>query len=305
MSVARLIRALLGNYPNTVALRDSRVSSPKIEWAFDAQVPVHDAFGRAVNNLAFDVSELAVVTFLQAKSAGVPLSLLPIAVLSRFQHQFLVADVDRPRQPEQLIGARIGVRSYSVTTAVWLRGLLEDDYGVPADSVTWVAATSAHLTGYRDPVNVERMSAGQTLEQRLEAGGVDAAVLGTPAAPLGARATVPVIENAEAVAAEWFRRHGFVPINHVLAVTSDLVTKAPDLVAEIYRMAAEARAIGLGDPTLVPGVPGVTAADALSIGIESLRPGLELISRYAAAQHIIPASIAVDDMFGDVLAVVR
>lgn len=295
------LRALVGKYPNTAALHDGTVRSATVQLEFADYFPVHDAFPRTVNEMAFDVSELAIATFLQAKAAGRPLTLLPITMVGRFQHQFLVADAERPRHPEELKGARVGVRAYSVTTGVWLRGLLEDDYGVPGDSVTWVAANPAHVAGCTDPENVERLPGDTTLEQQLGEGKLDAAVLGTPAAKPGERPTVPVIADPTQAAAEWYLRNRIVPINHMLAVTDDLVHRSPELVVEVFRMAAEARASSLEDPRLDPGVPGVAAADRLPIGVEALRPGLELISRYAATQHLIPAPIPVDDMFGDVL----
>lgn len=302
MSAATTLQTLVGKYPNTAALHDGRVRSSTVRLQFADYFPVHDAFPATVNELAFDVSELAIVTFLQAKAAGVPLTLLPIVMVGRFQHQFLVADAERPQQPEELKGARVGVRAYSVTTGVWLRGLLEDDYGVPGDSVTWVAADRAHVAGYQEPGDVERLPAGQTLEQLLGSGALAAAVLGTPAAKPGERPTTPVIADPTREAAEWYRRNRIVPINHMLVVRDDLVRRSPELVAEVFRMAAEARAASLEDPRLDPGVPGVTAADCLPIGVESLTPGLELISRYAATQRLIPSPIPVDEMFGDVPA---
>jgi 4,5-dihydroxyphthalate decarboxylase len=183
---------------------------------------------------------------------------------------------------------------------VWLRGLLEDDYGVPGDSVTWVAADRAHVAGSEDPENVERLPAGTTLEQQLGDGTLDAAILGTPAAKPGDRRTTPVIADPTGAAAEWFLRNRIVPINHMLVVTDELVRRSPQVVTEVFRMAAEARAASLDDPRLDPGVPGVTAADCIPLGVEALRPGLELISRYAAKQRLTPATISVDEMFGDV-----
>lgn len=297
---SRHLRALVGKYPNTAALHDQNSASGGVDLDFADCFPVHDGFGRMVNELAFDVSELAIVTYLQAKAAGAPLSLLPIVMVGRFQHQFLVADAERPRLPEDLKGARVGVRAYSVTTGVWLRGLLQDEYGVPADSVTWVAADPAHAAGYTDPANVDRIPSGATLESLLGEGALDAAVLGTPAAKPGERPVRPVIPDPAQAAAEWFRANRVVPINHMLVVTDDLIRTDPEAVVEVFRMAAEAREASLGDPRLDPGVAGATAADALSIGVDALSPGLELISRYAADQHLIPKPMSVDDMFGEV-----
>ena len=88
------------------------------------------AFKRVVRDLEFDVAELAIVTFLLAKAFGKPLVLLPAVVLGRFQHRFLVYDRERgPLAPGDLRGRRVGIRSYSVTTATWLRGILVEVWG--------------------------------------------------------------------------------------------------------------------------------------------------------------------------------
>jgi 4,5-dihydroxyphthalate decarboxylase len=300
MSDQTMLQALIGKYPNSAALHDGSIRSDRLRLEFADVFPVHNAFGRMVREQAFDVSEMAIVTYLQAKAAGAPLTLLPIVMIGRFQHKFLMADAGRPVTPEQLIGARVGVRAYTVTTGAWLRGLLEFDYGVPSDSVTWVTFEDSHVADFVEPSNVERAPVGKTIEQMLMDGELDAAVLGSPGAPAGPGATVPVIADPLTAAGEWFAKYGIVPINHLLVVPDRLSEQSPELVAEVFDMVKRARAIGLDDARLAPAEPGVTAADALPLGIDALRPGLELISEYAAKQHLIPAPIPVDEMFDDV-----
>jgi 4,5-dihydroxyphthalate decarboxylase len=299
MTDPTVLQALVGKYPNTAGLHDGSVRSDRVALEFADVFPVHNAFGRMVQEQCFDVSEMAIVTYLQAKAAGAPLTLLPIVMIGRFQHRFLVADAARPRTPEQLVGARVGVRAYSVTTGAWLRGLLEFDYGVPSDSVTWVTFEGPHVSDYVEPANVERAPAGKSIEQMLMDGELDAAVLGSPGAQDGPGATTPVIADPVAAGAAWFGEHRVVPINHVLVVP-ERMAGSPELVTEVFHMAARAREAALGDPRLAPAEPGVTAADVLPLGVEALRPGLELISEYSAKQRLIPAPIPVDEMFDDV-----
>ncbi|KAA9160055.1 hypothetical protein FPZ12_018360 [Amycolatopsis acidicola] len=294
------VEALIGKYPNTAALHDGSVRSDALELRFADVFPVHDAFGAMIREQCFDVSEMAIVTYLQAKAAGAPLTLLPIVLVGRFQHRYLVADARRPVTPEQLKGARIGVRAYTVTTGVWLRGLLEADYGVPGDSVTWVTFEEPHVDGFTEPSNVVRAPAGASIEQLLADGELDAAVLGSPGAPGTQAPTVPVIADPVAAGGEWFREYGVVPINHVLVVPAPLPEKSPELVTEVFGMVAESRTRALAEPRLAPEEPGVTAADALPVGLDALRPGLEIIAEYAVRQHLIPSPIAVDDMVDDV-----
>ena len=123
------MKVLLGDYPATHALRSGKVkASFPMEFADVKQA--HHAFKRVVRNLEFEIAELAIVTFLLAKAHGKPYRLLPAVVTSRFQHPHLVCRADTPLSPEKLNGKRIGQRSYSVTTATWLRGILADDHGI-------------------------------------------------------------------------------------------------------------------------------------------------------------------------------
>ena len=146
MSPPVTLPALLGDYPVTRALRRGEVASQLVRLQF-ADVPsVPSAFKRVVRELAFDVGELAIETFLLARAHGAPLVLLPAVVLGRFQHPFLVYDRSRgPMAPADFTGRRVAIRSYSVTTVTWLRGILADDWGVDLDRVTWVTFEEPHV----------------------------------------------------------------------------------------------------------------------------------------------------------------
>src|SRR5262245_27921488 len=130
-TTAMRLKTLLGDYPNTRAFRKGELTSSRVAFDF-ADVPqVANAFKRTVRNLEFDVSELAIVTFLMARAHGKPYVLLPAVVLGRFQHPFLVYNSARGElKPKDLNGKRVGIRSYSVTTSMWLRGILMNDHGV-------------------------------------------------------------------------------------------------------------------------------------------------------------------------------
>jgi 4,5-dihydroxyphthalate decarboxylase len=142
MSNPVALRALLGNYPVTRALRRGDVTSSVVRLEFADVTSASSAFKRVVRNLEFDVAELAIVTFLLAKAHGKPLVLLPAVVLGRFQHPYLVYNRERGHlTPGDLTGRRVGIRSYSVTTVTWLRGILADDWGVDLDRITWITSS--------------------------------------------------------------------------------------------------------------------------------------------------------------------
>jgi len=125
------LRTLLGDYPNTLALKKPEVSSNLVAFDFaDVKVP-NTAFKPLVREARFDVGELAIVTYLQARDHGKPYVLIPATVLGRGQHHTIVYNPQRGvLSAHDLVGKRIGVRAYTQTTGAWVRGFLNDDYGV-------------------------------------------------------------------------------------------------------------------------------------------------------------------------------
>ena len=186
------LRTLLGDYPNTLALKRGEIGSALLEFDFAEVKLAHTAFKRVVRDLEFDVAELALVTFLMAKAWGKPLVLLPAVVSARFQHPYLVYNAERGRlAPGELAGRRVGVRSYSVTTGAWIRSILANDYGVELDRVRWVSFEDAHVAEYREPPTVERAAAGKDALAMLLAGELDAAVLANPLADPRLKPLIP------------------------------------------------------------------------------------------------------------------
>ena len=176
---APALRTVLGNYPHTLALKRGEVPSDAVRIDFVDVKPTHLAFKPMVRELAFDVCEMAIVTFLMAKAYGKPLALLPAVMLGRFQYHCMLYNAERGAlTQETLAGRRVGVRAYSQTTGVWLRGILANDYGVDLDAVRWVTFEDAHVAEYRDPPQIERGAAGKELGAMLLAGEIDAAIYG-------------------------------------------------------------------------------------------------------------------------------
>ena len=173
------LKTLLGDHATTLALKRGEIKSPSVVLDI-ADIPqAHVAFKRVVRDLEFDVAELAIVTYLMARAHRKPYTLLPVVVLSRFQHPFLVYNATRGElRPGDLKGRRVGIRSYSVTTTMWLRGVLMNDYGLDIDTVKWVTSEEAHVAEFKDPPTVERAPAGRDLLSMLHDGELDAIVLG-------------------------------------------------------------------------------------------------------------------------------
>jgi 4,5-dihydroxyphthalate decarboxylase len=287
-----VLRAALGAYPHTAALRDGWVTSDRLRLDFAEVSPVNRAFAPMVREGRFDVSELAIATALQAKAYGKPVVLLPVTVAARFQEAALLCRTDGDvRGPADLAGRRIGVRSYSQTTGMWLRGILADDYGVRPESMRWLTFEDAHVAEARDPPWAERAPPSKELLPMLRAGELDAVIVGNdvPNDP-GLRTVFP---DPAAAGTAFLHRHGFVPVNHMVVVRRDLADSRPDLLVELMRLFRDAKAAAPSRDDKV---------DSLPAGRAALRPALELASRYAHEQGLLPKQLSPDEIWDGLTA---
>ena len=227
---------------------------------------------------------------MQAKAYGKPLTLLPATMMGRFQHGTMFYNSERGTvTPQNLPGRRVGVRAFSQTTGVWLRGILWKDYGVDLGKVKWVTFEDAHVPEYRDPPGVERAAPGKDMTKMLLEGELDAAIFGgnIPKDPR----LKSVIAEPEAAAKGWYTKHATVPLNHMVVVKTNLAESDPGAVREIFRMLqASKKAAGLPKPG---------AIDTIPFGFDAVRPALELMSSYALEMKIIPRRFAVEELFDD------
>src|SRR4249920_1551979 len=286
----KTVRMLLGDYPLTQALKRGEVKSADVSLDFADVKTVSTAFKRVVRNLEFDCSELAVVTFLMAKAYGKPLSLLPAVVMARFQHPYMVYNMERgPLSPGDLAGRRVGTRSYTVTTSTWLRGILADDYGVDLSRVKWVTFEEAHVAEFRDPASVERAPEGKELTAMLLAGEIDAAIL--PAVPTDPRLK-PLIPDTAAAAEAWRKKYNAIQVNHMVVVKDSLSKSQPETVREIYRLLERSKKAAK--------LPKAGELDVNPFGVEANRRNLEVVIDTVYRQGMIPRRFAVDELFDEV-----
>jgi 4,5-dihydroxyphthalate decarboxylase len=286
---APTLRVNLADYPVTKAMKDGRVSSDLVNLDYCGPTPAHNGFKAMVRENRFDAGELAIVTFLQAKAYGKPYVLLPTPISGRFQHHCAGYNIDFGHlDPKDIEGKKVGVRTYTQTTALWIRGILRHEYGVDLDKVTWMTLGDGHLAEYRDPNNCERLPAGSSIPQMMLDGELSAALLGEDM-PKDPRVCT-LVPNAQVAAKDWFAREGVVPINHMFVVHQDVSKQHPQVVRELYRMIVESRALTEG------GVPAIFPP----IGLEANRKGIQLAIDWALDQKIIARRLSVDELFDDV-----
>ena len=280
-------RTLLGDHPATRALRDGRVASSQVAFDFaDVAVP-HKAFKRVVRDLEFDVAELALMTFLMARSRGVPLRLLPVALFSRNPLNLLVYRTALGcLAPRDLEGRSVGVRAYTTTTAVWARALLADCFGVDLERLLWRTHEEGHVAGVQEPSNDHRDPAHADLAELLLTGSIDAAIVDPVPADPGVARLVP---DADDVWCTWQRSTGARTVNHVVVIRESLARDAAPM-CELLRLFERSR--DLTDPA---------AGGSFAMGLEAIEPSLETAIAAAGRQHLLASPLTVDDLVIDAI----
>jgi 4,5-dihydroxyphthalate decarboxylase len=288
LSAAVTLRTVLAAAPLATVLKHGDVTSPYVHFDFVEVEPVHKAFAPMVRNQAYDLSELAIVSCLQAVAYDRPIVMLPVVVASRFQRGCLIAHRGRGvPAAEDLAGRRIGVRSYTQTTGMWVRAHLEEDYGLSTEKMHWLTRDPAHVEEYHDPAFVEHTNSSKSLPDMLRDGDIDAAILGNdlPDGDEFAR----VIPDAAARDLDWWRQHGFMPINHMMVASRDLARSNPEALREAYRLLKQAH-----EQTAVPNDrPG-----KVLFGFAALREPVRWIVAACMEQRLLPRRLDFDELFG-------
>ncbi|NEB75695.1 ABC transporter substrate-binding protein [Streptomyces sp. SID14478] len=304
------LTTVLGDFPHGQPLLDGDVGIDG--YAIDPVevTPVIGAYRRMIRDLEFDVCELAPVSYLMARQEGVALTAVPVFLNRRFHHGDVQCAADSGiRVPRDLEGRRVGVRAYSVSTGVWVRGVLRDEYGVDIDKITWVVDDDDHVEG-RVPPNVERVTDGRSLGELLRAGEIDAALTGnagtgragSPRAGWTAAAApradaddgpYPLFPEAGTLAVDHYLRTGVYPLHSLIALRTELVDRDPELPSKLYTAFAESKHRHLAAQPEWSAVPRLArqgraiGGDPVPYGIEANEPSLSAMVRFAKDQGLL------------------
>ena len=295
MERPRLKTALVAR-GHTQALRDGTVRPRTCDLAFEEVPVIIQAFRRMVRELEFDVAELAITTYICARAHGKPFTAIPVFPMRAFHHGAILHHTGSGiRTPKDLEGRRVGVnRGYTVTTGVWARGILQHQYGVDLNSITWVLSGDEHVEEWRPPVNVVSIEPGTRMEDMLVSGEIPAAI----GVQVDSPEVKPLIPNAAAAGLDALRSRGLYPINHTVVVKNEVLNAHPELARDLFEVFSQAKRLymeSVDDPMLLE-VQAIIG-DPLPYGIEPNRKMLEAIVQYANEQGIIRQSFAVDDLF--------
>jgi 4,5-dihydroxyphthalate decarboxylase len=293
---------------NNRALKDSTVKPRTCTLAFEEVDPLIRAFRQMVRELRYDVCEMALTTYVCAKAHGKRFTALPVFLVRAFHHGAIVVNAKAGvASPKDLEGSRVGVnRGYTVTTGVWARAILQDEYGVDLSKITWVLSGDEHVAEYEPPTNVVPIEAGKDMNEMLVSGELAAAINVSVDHP----GVQPLIPNALEAGIDALRTRGLYPINHLVVVKDELLAAHPDLAADLFKAFAEAKRLyvdklktgAIENPTqsdeMHRRVMEITG-DPLPYGIEPNRKVLDALVGHALTQRIISEPVTVEELFAE------
>lgn len=295
---------------HTEALKDGSVVPQGFDFEFEEVPKIIQAFRRMVRGTEFDISEMAITTYLAARAHGKEFTALPVFLVRAFHHGAIKVNTRLGiGSPKDLEGKRVGVnRGYTVTTGVWARSILQHEHGVDLSKVTWVLSGDEHVAEFQPPANVVAMEPGRTLEELLVAGEIAAAI----GVDVDHPDVQPLIPDARQAGFDALRQNGHYPINHTLVVRNALLEAHPGLAQDIFDTFAQAkrRYVERLARTALDDLPKadqsykrvmeITGEDPLPYGIEANRPMIESVIRYAGEQGILKRPFAVEELFAPV-----
>lgn len=298
-----VLRTVLGGTGATAALVEGRVVPRGAALSFVEVPRLIDGFRRMVRATEFDLCEMAITTYLSAREHGKPLIALPVFPVQAFHHGAILVRAEGDiRSPHDLEGRKVGVnRGYTVTTGVWARGVLAEEYGVDLSRITWILSGDEHVAEFRPPANVVPVAPGTTIPDQLLAGDL-AAAIGIPAEG----AVRPLIADPEDAGFARMLRDGHYPINHLVVMRAELAAAHPGLARRLFEAFVAAKGAYLADlAARAPANAGerlharimALPADPLPYGVQPNRAMLDTLMGHAVAQGILSAPIPVEDLF--------
>ena len=295
----------IGNHGLTKPLKDGTIRIGEREVEFIQVDPIVAAMRRMARSLEFDVCEMAWTTYLCAKAYGKPITAIPVFLTRNFHHWAIFHNVKSGiTKPKDLEGRTVAVnRGYTVTTGLWARGILQTEYGVNLEKITWAPTDDEHVAEYKAPPNVDYSNRGKPIADLLLSGKIPAA---TGDVKVNSPDIRPLIPDARNAGFAYFRKTGVYPINHGVVVKDSLLKAEPHLAAELFRAFQEAKKIYLArldaGANLSPADENAIAlkqvvGDPFPFGINPNRKTLETIVQFALDQKVISTKFSIEELF--------
>ncbi|MBZ9653741.1 ABC transporter substrate-binding protein [Phyllobacterium lublinensis] len=322
MADTHTFTAAVRTHGQTADLKNGSVTVPGVDFEFLDIKPQIAAYRRMVRNVEFDICELASTTYMIARGFGKPFKALPVFFGRRFHHHGLVVRPDSGiSTPKDLEGKKVGVRAYTVTTGVWTRGILQNEYGVDPYKVNWMVDDEEHVQELKLPDNVQHVPEDKSLASMMANGEIQAGFLanagigreGKPREDWAAKPSYPtdtyreLIPDAEAAEAEWYKRTGILPCHGTIVIKDEVAAKYPDLPRRLYDAFLESKErylekVRSGEATekkdnSVRKMIDLVGPDPMPYGLKANLQSIEALRTYAFQQGLMPTRMPIEDLF--------
>jgi 4,5-dihydroxyphthalate decarboxylase len=319
------LKMALSTFGHTAAIKNGSIPIEGVEPEFIEVNPQIAAYRRMVRDVEFDVCDIAPSTYMIAREHGAPFKALPIFVSRNFHHSGFVYRPDAGiNKPKDLEGKSAGVRAYSVTTGVWGRGILQNEYGIDITKITWWVDDEEHVTTLKLPSFVKHVPEGKSLVSMMASGELQAgftgnAGLGRTGAPKEGWAAssekggdtnyVEFFKDSKKIEKEWYDRTGIYPFHGTIVVKDSVLKEHPWVAKSLfnaYSAAKEPYVKQLPSPDKASGkdkqlaeMKAIVGSDPLPYGIKANRASIEALIKYVHQQGMLKRSYSVSDFFVD------
>jgi 4,5-dihydroxyphthalate decarboxylase len=303
-----------GDYEIVRALKEGVVEPDGIELTILTDMDSTTRHWRFLRNREFDMAETSCSSYIVARDQGLPFAALPVFLHRRFRHGFVFINTTKGiHKPTDLIGRRIGIKSYLVTAGHWMRGILEHEYGVPHRSIEWVAEIDEDVD-FTPPagLRITRLPENQSVEEMLAEGDLDALIHSDLIKPMerGDSRVGRLWPDYKAEEIRYFKKTGIFPIMHVMGIRPEIVERHPWVPINMFQAFQAAKAIAMQrmkNPRIVPLAwyreaweeqEQILGPDPWEYGLtERNRHTLETIAGYSHEQGLTRRRIPVEELF--------
>jgi 4,5-dihydroxyphthalate decarboxylase len=301
-----------GNYESVRALLDGTVEVDGVDLTILTDMDSATRHWRFLRNKEFDVAEVSGSSYLAARDRDWPVRAIPVFLHRRFRHGFMFVNTAKGiTTPADLRGKRIGVKTLMTTAVLWMRGILQEQYGVPLDSIEWLAELDDDVQ-LTSEVKVTRLPDTKSVETMLVEGELDAVFHADIIQPFLAKdpRVARLFPDHKAEEMAYFQKTGIFPIMHVTGMRKELADEHPWLAVNLFRALNEAKALAMkrmANPRIVPLAwyrdtweeqEAVLGPDPWEYGLtEKNRRNLETLVGYSHSQGLIGRRLTPEELF--------
>jgi 4,5-dihydroxyphthalate decarboxylase len=305
-----------GDYDTVKAFKEGAVEAAGLEVFFLTDMGPRERHWRLARKMEFDVCEENVGAYFMSRDRGDPITAIPVFLHRRFRHGFVFVNTAAGiKEPKDLIGKRVGGTNFQPAGNIWMRGILEQHYGVPHRDITWIVDRSEDVPFTPPPgLRIEMKSGDKSLSDMLADGDLPAMISPTIPRPfaMGDKRIARLFPDYKKIETDYFRSTGIFPIMHVTTIRQDIVDKYPWVTTNLVKAFEQAKQLAyrrVANPRMVPLAWVRTAVeeqeallgrDPWAFGLTPAnRNNLDTIQRYTHQQGMISKIRPLDELFDD------